>query len=65
MKHLFEIDDATETGKSVFELLKTLSKTNSSIDMINENNLDFSDTIPFETFSKNLLGVLEEKLKNK
>lgn len=65
MKHLFEIDDATETGKSVFELLKTLSKTNSSIDMINENNLDLSDTIPFDTFSKNLLGVLEEKLKNK
>lgn len=64
MKHLVEIDDTTETGKSVFELLKTLSKTNSSIDMINEEDLDLSDTIPFDTFSKNLLGVLEEKLKS-
>jgi hypothetical protein len=65
MKHLVEIDDTTETGKSVFELLKTLSKTNTSIDMINDEDIDLSDTIPFDTFSKNLLGVLDEKLKNK
>jgi hypothetical protein len=65
MKHLVEIDDSTETGKSVFELLKILSKTNTSIDMINEEDLDLSDTIPFDTFSENLLGTLEEKLKNK
>jgi len=65
MKHLVEIDDSTETGKSVFGLLKTLSKTNTSIDMINEEDLDLSDTIPFDTFSKNLFGTLEEKLKNK
>ena len=65
MKHLVEIDDTTETGKSVFELLKTLSKTNSSIDIISEGDLDLSDTITFDTFSKNLLSVLEEKLKNK
>ncbi len=65
MKHLVEIDDTTETGKSVFELLKTLSKTNTSIDMINDEDTDLSDTIPFDTFSKNLLGVLDEKLKNK
>jgi hypothetical protein len=45
MKHLVEIDDTTETGKSVFELLKTLSKTNTSIDMINDEDLDLSDTI--------------------
>jgi hypothetical protein len=65
MKHLVEIDDTTETGKSVFELLKTLSKTNTSIDMINDEDVDLSDTIPFDTFAKNLLGVLDEKLKNK
>jgi hypothetical protein len=65
MKHLVEIDDTTETGKSVFELLKTLSKTNSSIDMISKGDLYLSDTIPFDTFSKNLFSVLEEKLKNK
>ncbi len=63
MKHLVEIDDTTETGKSMFELLKALSKTTTSIDVINDE--DLSDTIPFDTFSKNLLGVLEEKLKNK
>ena len=64
MKHLVEIDDTTETGKSVFELLKTLSKTNTSIDMINDEDIDLSDTIPFDTFAKNLLGTLDEKLKN-
>jgi hypothetical protein len=65
MKHLVEIDDTTETGKSVFELLKTLSKTNTSIDMINDEDIDLSDTIPFDTFAKKLLGTLDEKLKNK
>jgi hypothetical protein len=65
MKHLVEIDDTTETGKSVFELLKTLSKTNTSIDMINDEDIDLSDTIPFDTFAKNLLVTLDEKLKNK
>ena len=65
MKHLVEIDDTTETGKSVFEMLKTLSKTNSSIDVINDEDADLSDTIPFDVFAKNLLGVLDEKLKNK
>jgi hypothetical protein len=65
MKHLVEIDDTTETGKSVFELLKTLSKTNTSIDMINDEDIDLSDTIPFDTFAKNLLVTLGEKLKNK
>lgn len=65
MKHLVEIDDTTETGKSVFEMLKTLSKTNSSIDVINDEDIDLSDTIPFDAFAKNLLGVLDEKLKNK
>jgi len=65
MKHLVEIDDTTETGKSVFEMLKTLSKTNSSIDVINNEDADLSDTIPFDVFAKNLLGVLDEKLKNK
>jgi hypothetical protein len=62
MKHLVEIDDTIETGKSVFELLKTLSKTNTSIDMINDEDIDLSDTIPFDTFAKNLLGTLDEKL---
>ena len=62
MKHLVEIDDTTETSKSVFELLKTLSKTNTSIDMINDEDIDLSDTIPFDTFAKNLLGTLDEKL---
>jgi len=65
MKHLVEIDDTTETGKSVFELLKTLSKTNTSIDMINDEDIDLSDTITFDTFAKKLLGTLDEKLKNK
>ncbi|NDC30410.1 MAG: hypothetical protein EBZ58_05625 [Bacteroidetes bacterium] len=65
MKHLVEIDDTTETGKSVFELLKTLSKTNTSIDMINDEDIDLSDTITFDTFAKNLLETLNEKLKNK
>ena len=65
MKHLVEIDDTTETGKSVFELLKTLSKTNTSIDMINDEDIDLSDTITFDTFAKNLLVTLDEKLKNK
>jgi hypothetical protein len=65
MKHLVEIDDTTETGKSVFELLKTLSKTNASIDMISDEDMDLSDTISLDTFAKNILGVLDEKLKNK
>jgi len=65
MKHLVEIDDTTETGKSVFELLKTLSKTNTSIDMINDEDIDLSDTITCDTFAKNLLETLNEKLKNK
>ena len=65
MKHLVEIDDTTETGKSVFELLKTLSKTKTSIDMINDEDIDLSDTITFDTFAKNLLVTLDEKLKNK
>jgi hypothetical protein len=43
----------------VFELLKTLSKTNTSIDMINDEDIDLSDTITFDTFAKNLLVTLD------
>lgn len=65
MKQLVEIDDTTKTSKSVFENLKTKSKTNTSIDMISDGDIDLSDTISFDTFAKNILGVLNEKLKNK
>jgi hypothetical protein len=30
--------------------------------MINDEDIDLSDTIPFDTFAKNLLGTLDEKL---
>ncbi len=65
MKQLVEIDGTTKTSKSVFENLKTKSKTNTSIDMISDGDIDLSDTISFDTFAKNILGVLNEKLKNK
>lgn len=36
MKHLVEIDDSTDTGLKMYELLKTLSKNDKSFDFVDE-----------------------------
>ena len=62
MKHFVEIDDSTETGKSIIDLLKALSKSEVGIEVIDDH--DLVDTIPFKSFTNNLLSTLENKLKN-
>jgi hypothetical protein len=37
MKHLVEIDDSTDTGLKMYELLKTLSKNDKSFDFVDED----------------------------
>jgi hypothetical protein len=59
MKHLIEIDDSSETGKNIYTIIKTLSKNDDSIELI-ENNL--KDTVPFAQFAETLLSELNKKL---
>jgi hypothetical protein len=37
MKHLVEIDDSTDTGLKIYELLKTLSKNDKSFDFVDKD----------------------------
>lgn len=62
MKHLIEIDDSTETGKNIYALIKTLSKNDESIELIENDENDLKDTVPFSQFAETLLGELDKKL---
>lgn len=64
MKHLIEIDDSTETGKNIYALIKTLSKNDESIELIENDENDLKDTVLFSQFAETLLGELDKKLKN-
>lgn len=62
MKHLIEIDDSTETGKNIYAVIKTLSKNDDSIELIENDVNDLNDTVPFSQFADTLLGELDKKL---
>ncbi len=45
MKHIVEIDDRNSTGRHLLNLIKSLSKKNSGIDFLSEEDKEDADLI--------------------
>lgn len=61
MKHLVEIDDRSKTGKSLLQVIKTMSEQNEDIVFIGEDK-----EVPFEEFADELKkSVAQRFMKNR
>jgi hypothetical protein len=58
MKHLIELDDTTNIGKTILNLVQTISIKNKGIVFLEEEN----DTVSFDVFAKQLREAVNKKL---
>lgn len=61
MKHLIQIDDKTKAGRHMLGVVQTLSEQNKGVIIIEEE----SDTVPFETFARELRAAVKKRLTKK
>lgn len=62
MNHLISINDKTKTGKTILDLIKTISKNESGILFLNK---ELHDTISVSEFSHQLKAEVIKKLETK
>jgi len=62
MNHIISIDDKTKTGRTVLELIKTITKTEKGISFLDN---ELKDTISIQEFSNKLKQDVLKKMKAK